>query len=515
MKLLRSCAIAPGTASGRLLYDRQACARLLRACLFGVVTARALVPCHADPGTARAQAASLRATLSASTKEGFSAAARIEAGAAALRLEGTLVPAQGDESTAIARGSLALAFPYARAGYVRPQGLLAFLYQPASSDTYLSEARGSPLRIAGLADASLLGLALGEAAGFLAALPARPGKEALTGREAIGAWYGPQGGPLSLVFALSGEPAAPGGPSWYDTPRPPRTRWHGAAALHLGRSGFWGLGAAAAVFAATPGSPDAESWFPFLDGGAARVEARLALGRWRLESQASASSDAWSGLSGRGSDTFRFDTELRFLGKRLGWNGAYRYALGSWALLREACYSPGQAADDSGGGSEENGEDLGVDTEAGEREARSLGTHTVRSGLSLHGGLGAAKAGSSVVLGSGTSAITVDASLRPAALPWLGLSSSWRAVDGRARRFDLGAAIDLGTRPRFGAELGLRFLPEGRQAKASLSCRLPGTALSLGCELATDGWLSTDMITKPSAEASIPVSISAWVRLTP
>ncbi len=368
---------------------------------------------------------------------------------------------------------MSLSFPLLRSGHARPAGLLAFLCQPASTSRFLAGPGAPPLEPAGLSDAALLGAAVGDGLGLFGFVPARGG-EPDPGREAFGLWLNPRDGRLALILANARRPARPGGPGWYDRPEPPGESWHAGAGLTLGERGAWGLSVAGAAFGARPGLGP-PGILPFVDGGAARVEGLLSVGRWRLEATISATSPAWAGLCGASSEALKVACELRYLGRALSLGAAYRFGLEDW--------------------------------DAGSPAS------TLRGGASLRGRLGTLGADGSIALGDSIVA-TLDASFQPGFLPCLRVDTSWRAVDGVPSRFDATARLSAGERPRIVADLGIRFLPEGRSVKSSLSCAMPMKGLALGCELGTDGWILIDTVQAPGSDTALPLAASAWASLS-
>jgi hypothetical protein len=90
--------------------------------------------------------------------------------------------------------------------------------------------------------------------------------------------------------------------------------------------------------------------------------------------------------------------------------------------------------------------------------------------------------------------LELDTSFKPAIAPWLSIASSWRAVDGKASRFDVSGKVTFGRTIEFTLEPGFRFVPEGTLIKGgcALALALPGLSLELGVN--SPGWIEPDTL---------------------
>ncbi|PKL07422.1 MAG: hypothetical protein CVV51_14180 [Spirochaetae bacterium HGW-Spirochaetae-7] len=388
----------------------------------------------AAAGMAAAQASgnaspSLDVSMLASSAEGAEANVRLAAAGAELRLWA------GDTSAELSAG---LALPGVRLGATKLSGLAAFLYRPAAADPLLLGADGAPLRLDNPESASWLGASLGEDFGLFAIAP-----RADAGRTAYGAWLSPRGGKGQAMLVATREPAQEGGPSWYDPPVPAATRFWSAFAVGAGGKA-WAIAGAGA----------AGTGFPGPDVGACRLEARASAGSFRGEFEASAASASWRAPDGKDAPALRLDAELRWSRRGVTATGGYR---------------------------------LVVDDLAEQEAAKS----TARASFAAAGRLGQAKSSASVLTGpdGGLPSVELNTGLRPGLLPWLTLSSSWRAAGGEAQRLDLFASIDAGGAVRFCFDAGLRLVPEGRRFKGSFITAMMLGRVGVEAGVRTGGWV--------------------------
>ena len=396
--------------------------------------------------------------LELSSADGVGCRIGLEAADSELRLRCS-VPPSGSGDPAEAGFSLTL--PYLLVGSARPVGLAAFVEAPAAAAVTLLGRSGAPLETAWPLSAARAGAAVGRDFGAYAELPALDGASAGEW-AAYGAWLAPRGFPLSALACVADTAAEPGGPGWYDPPVPAGRRAFGA----LGAS-FAGTGWALAVAAA------AGLGFPGRDAAAGRAEARLSVAGLRLEAIASCAGPSWVDLGGGSAPFVRADLSLRRARAGLAWSLGWRY-------LRPDAYSADGAA-------------------SALRASCDLAAWPGLVGVRALVGLADAD-------GADGSVVELDARYRPAPAPWLSLRSSWRAADGAAERFDLGAAISVGERFPLELESGLRFVPEGRLYKAGLSLGVSGDRASVRLRAGSDGWVPEG--------SSLPESIEGSIRLT-
>ncbi|MBU1079104.1 MAG: hypothetical protein KKB59_01310 [Spirochaetes bacterium] len=348
---------------------------------------------------------------------------------------------------------ISVSAPFVRLGSMRPDGIVGFVYRPAQAGPVLVGRSGPPFAPASPADPSYLGVALGEDVGAFAAAPAAAGWLPDTERTACGVWISPRRGPFSILAATSEAMPRPGGPSWYDVPRPPASRvFIAASAAAAGSS--WTAAAAAAASAGYPG-PDAV---------ACRAEAGLSLGRLRLEAEGSVASDEWRGPDAAGAPFLRLSADLRAA------KNGYSASLG-YRFVRER-YAPDPSGEAGGEGSLE-------------------GRSTIRGKAEGYGRLGLARVTANLSPRSATRSSTaeLDTLLRPSWPSWLTVTSSWRAIDGESTRFDATATAAFGSRARAAFMAGLRFVPEGRLVRASVSASIPLGRLVASCSIRTAGWI--------------------------
>jgi len=396
-----------------------------------------------QPATATANPSSMIATATVSNITGVESALHVLYGGAEVRLWAAQPFSWEDGTPGFDAFSLAggLAFPYVRAGTVRPAGLAAFLCRPAAAGPILLAGDGSPLELENPKDSSYFGVSAGEDFGLLYLAPA-----SVPGNAAYGAWVSPRGGWFSVIAAGGEEIAHSNGDDWYDPPEPAAERvWAAASAEAGGR--LWAFAAAGAVGASFPG----------VDFFAARAEGWVRLGRLRFEAEASSASAFWRGFDGKAAPPFRVDAGWRYTRRGVALGGGWR----------------------------------AVQAAAGE----GLET-TVTGFLESVGRLGRGRVATVVGMGAAGDppVVELDSWFRPGITPWLTLSSSWRASDGDAERFDVSATSRFGTRLKFVLDAGLRMVPEGVLVDCSLEGTLPMRCGSVSLGAGSVGWTEPEML---------------------
>jgi hypothetical protein len=348
-----------------------------------------------------------------------------------------------------------LAIPYVRAGMVRPSGLAAFLCRPAAAGPILLAGDGAPLELENPKDALWLGASLGEDFGFLSLSSASE-----PGNSAYGAWASPRGGRFSVIAAGGEEMAHPNGDDWYDPPQPAAERvWAAASAEAGGR--FWALAAAGALGASFPG----------MDFFAARAEGWVRLGPVRIEAEASSASVFWRGFDGKAAPPFRVDA---------GWRYARRGAAlgGTWR---------------------------GVQKEAGEGMATRATGFIEAVGWPGRGKISAAIGAAA---GDSTTVFELETWFCPRIAPWLVLSTSWRATDGEATRFDVEASSRFGKRVAMVMEAGLRMVPEGALVDFAIEATFPLRLAPLSLRVGSIGWIEPALVSFETLEYRIKTRLS-------
>jgi len=391
---------------------------------------------------------------SASTLEGFELSTSVEAGSTSVRARVAVPYAlrDGEYLGSDTELGLAFEFPGLKAGLVRAAGLQAFLLRPSSAGFVLLGATGVPLRIDDPEDAPYLGASLGDDFGVMVIAPVSGSSLSdygELGQPVYGAWASHPDGALLAAMATATEATEPGGPSWYDAGSPLSQRvWAAFGTASRGKA--WEAGVASVISAGFPG-PDA---------AACRTEMRGSLGHFHLELEAAVTSAEWKGLDGADAAGLRIDTEARYTQKGMLATMGYKLERDSW-LDPAAEY-----------------------------------LSTFRGAAELRGWFGLARSALRLEpLRGSVPNLELDTSFKPAIAPWLSIASSWRAIDGKASRFDVSGRVAFGRTFEFTMEPGLRFVPEGTLIKGScaLALELPG-GLSLELAVNSPGWVEPDTL---------------------
>ncbi len=413
----------------------------------------------AEPSTApgASNPSSLVATATVSNVDGAETALRAFTGGLELRLW-AVQPFSWPEDAPDGdkfRLSGGLAFPYVRAGMARPAGLAAFLCRPAAAGPILLSGTGAPLELEHPRDAAWRGASLGEDFGLLYLSPASE-----PGNSAFGAWASPRGGRFSVIAAGGREIAHLNGDDWYDPPAPAAERVWAAAAAEAGGT-LWALAAAGALGASFPG----------MDSFAARAEGWVRLGPVRLEAEASSASAFWRGLAGKAAPPFRVDAGWRYTRRGAALGGGWR----------------------------------GVQTAVGE------GIEMTATGfLEAVGWPGRGKISGAIAGGAGDDpvAFELETWFCPRIAPWLTLSTSWRAVDGEAARFDIEASSRFGERVAMAMDAGVRMVPEGALVDFSIEGTIPLRFVFLSLGVGSVGWIEPASVSFDTLEYRIRSRLS-------
>ena len=337
------------------------------------------------------------------------------------------------DSSCLVAGDLALA------------GLGRFLFRPAGAGPLLPVVGRKPLRAERPDGTRYRGLVLGKDAGLMVVYPVSD-----PSRIASGTWFSPSDSPLSVLLLAGSEPgcAADG---WYEADRVQTDRLWTAVSLGVARKGRFSLLSLAGALAGSAGIPGP-------DGMAARLEAMLSLGRFRIDAEGSLASARWRAPDGTTAMPIRLGLSALYRRRGMELSGAYRFEYKNLLDAQAVTGLHGQIV--MGGG----GREL--------RLASALGT---TAGQSLPD-------------------FTLDARWKPGVfpslLPGLALETAWKTNDGLAERFDAGASLKGGRTVRWSLDGSLRYDTKGRYIKGSAVVLTPLGDGSLRFGLKSDGWLS-------------------------
>jgi hypothetical protein len=334
--------------------------------------------------------------------------------------------------------------PYLAAGDLALAGLGLFLYRPAGAGPLLPVYGRKPLRAERPDGTRYRGLLLGQDAGVVAVHPLSDPY-----LLASGAWFSPVGSPVSVLMLAGSEPGRIND-GWYEPDRVRADRLWGAASLGMALKGNQTRMSLSGALAASAGLPGP-------DALAARLEAMLALGRLRLDAEASIASEAWRAPDAAAAVPVRLDIAALYRRRGLELSGAF-------LLVRK------DLSDDKPGTTFSSQILLG----GGGRELRIASSLSQAAGEDLPG-------------------FTLDTrwkpGLLPTVLPGLAFETAWKTRDGLPERFDAGASLRGGRNLRWFLDGSLRYDTQGRYVKGSALVLTAFGDGSLHFGLRSDGWL--------------------------
>jgi hypothetical protein len=334
--------------------------------------------------------------------------------------------------------------PWLVAGDLGLAGLSSFMFRPAGAGPLLPLYGRRPMKAERPDGTRFRGFVLGKESGLMAVHPASD-----PSGLASGAWFSPQGSPVSVLMLAGSEPGQLSD-EWYEPDGVATERLWGAASFGLVGKGKRHRMSVSGALAATAGLPGK-------DGMAGRLESMLAIRRLRFDAEASLTGDGWRAPDGVTAVPARVDVSALYRNRGLELSGACRKVLkdasdeGSETVLRAH-----------------------IQMSDGKREFKLASTLTHSGGDSLP-------------------AIALDTrcipGLFPALLPGLVLETSWKAEDGLSERFDVGASLGGGRTLCWSMYAGLRYDGMGRHLKGSSSILVPLGGNSLRFGLRSNGWI--------------------------
>ncbi|GAB1433052.1 hypothetical protein MASR2M29_16770 [Spirochaetota bacterium] len=444
--------------------------------------------------------AGLEVKIKADSKNGISYQSRLKKEDSELRFELELPMDKGGHKSIPAPFSLSIASPWLTAGWAEASGLNSFLYNPGLFAPMLLKRDKAPLEASGLSYARLFGFAMGKGAGLFAHVAAKPGKELQADHPAFGFWYGPGSFPMAFTIVFSRQPGKAGGPGWYELPIAPSSHIHGAGSINCGYGRLWQASLAGAFCYSAPNqilsNEESLARLGFADGWAGRGELKMALGRLKLDSSFSASSNFWRGLGGKGSEALKIDSDLSCSAKAVAWNLGYRYELKNLNSIKTDIF------------------DLltSVPEEDEEEEEYKLDKSSLRAAFSVKTGLGNFKASSSLSHANSQWSSSLDCVFKPAVFSFMTMSSLWKTSGFSSKRFDSFVELAFFKKPVLYSELGLSFLPEGSFYKYSLLCDWQEKEFSIGASISSDGWQKVHTDEDPKGVLLSSPKLAVWAK---
>ncbi len=436
--------------------------------------------------------------IRADSKKGISLQYSLKKEDSELRMEWELPPGLDIKKLGPLPFTISLTSPYLRAGYAEASGLNSFLYNPGLLAPMLLKRDKAPLEASGLSYARLFGFAMGKDAGLFAHVAAKPGKELEADHPAFGLWYGPGSFPMAFAIVFSRQPGKAGGPGWYELPIAPSSHIHGASSIRCGKDRLWQAALAGAFCYSAPnqdlGNAGAIKAVDFVDGWASRGELKINAGSFKLDGMLAASSNFWSGLGAKSSEALKFDSELSCVGKGISWNLGYRYE-----MKNQNNFAPDYFELLTGLSEEEDDE-------------YKLDKNSLKAGFAIKSGFGSFRTSSVLSLANRQWASSLDCVLKPAFLPFMTMSTSWKTCDFASKRFDSFMELSFFNKPRLSSELGLSFLPEGSFYKYSLLCDWQEKDFSIGASISSDGWQKVHTDKDPKGVLLSAPKLAVWAK---